>query len=64
MLTDKGRALFPVLVALRQWGEEHFFETNETFARLVDRKLGRPVRKLELHAEDGRLLSAEDTALS
>src|SRR6266705_2044380 len=25
VLTRKGRDLFPLLVALRQWGEEHFF---------------------------------------
>ncbi|VTQ02070.1 transcriptional regulator [Pseudomonas aeruginosa] len=24
-LTDKGRALFPLLVAIRQWGEDYFF---------------------------------------
>src|SRR5207244_2448117 len=25
VLTEKGRGLFPVLVALRQWSEENFF---------------------------------------
>ncbi|HEX7637839.1 MAG TPA: helix-turn-helix domain-containing protein, partial [Burkholderiaceae bacterium] len=29
VLTDKGRALFPLLVALRQWGEDWFFEGGE-----------------------------------
>ena len=63
MLTPKGRGLFPVLVALRQWSEE-FDETPEEIATiLVDRENGRPVRRLELHAQDGRLLGAGDTAL-
>ncbi|HWX85157.1 MAG TPA: transcriptional regulator, partial [Xanthobacteraceae bacterium] len=30
---------------------------------LVDRENGRPVRKLELHSQDGRLLTSTDTAL-
>jgi hypothetical protein len=54
---------YPVLVALRQWSEE-FDETPEEIATiLVDRESGRPVKKLELHARDGRLLGASDTAL-
>jgi DNA-binding HxlR family transcriptional regulator len=63
VLTPKGRGLFPVLVALRQWSEE-FDETPEEIATiLVDRESGRPVRKLALHARDGRLLGAGDTVL-
>jgi DNA-binding HxlR family transcriptional regulator len=63
VLTPKGRGVFPVLVALRQWSEE-FCDTPKAFSTiLVDRKKGRPVRKLELHARDGRLLDATDTAL-
>lgn len=63
VLTPKGRGVFPILVALRQWSEE-FDERPEQIATiLVDREKGRPVRKLELRAQDGRLLSAADTAL-
>jgi DNA-binding HxlR family transcriptional regulator len=61
LLTKKGLALFPLLVALRQWGEEYFFEPGEEHVRLVDLKTGRPVRKLELRAHDGRLLGPADT---
>ena len=63
LLTPKGRGLFPVLVALRQWTEE-FDETPEEIATiLVDRESGRPVRKLALHSRDGRLLGTGDTVL-
>jgi hypothetical protein len=61
VLTEKGRGLFPVLVALRQWGEDFFFEPGEAHVLLVDRKQGLPVRKLELRAQDGRALAPEDT---
>ncbi len=61
VLTEKGRGLFPLLVALRQWGEDYFFQPNEDHVTLVDRKHGKPVRRLELRSQDGRLLEPEDT---
>jgi len=60
-LTEKGRGLFPLLVALRQWGEDFFFEPDEAHVLLVDKRAGLPVRRLELRAQDGRILGAEDT---
>jgi DNA-binding HxlR family transcriptional regulator len=61
VLTKKGRGLFPLLVALRQWGDDFFFEPDEAHVLLVDRKRGLPVRKLELRSQDGRVLGPEDT---
>lgn len=61
VLTEKGRGLFPLLVALRQWGEEFFFAPEEPHVTLVDKKTNLPVRRLELRAQDGRMLGAEDT---
>jgi DNA-binding HxlR family transcriptional regulator len=63
LLTPKGRGVFPVLVALRQWSEEFDEHPEEIATILVDRESGRPVRKLEIHSEDGRLLTQADTAL-
>lgn len=63
VLTEKGRGLFPLLVALRQWGEAFFFEPGEPHVELVDRKTGLPVRKLELRAQDDRVIGAEDTVV-
>jgi DNA-binding HxlR family transcriptional regulator len=63
LLTPKGRGVFPVLVALRQWSEEFDDRPEEIATLLVDREKGRPVRKLELHADDGRLLRVEDIEL-
>ena len=61
--TPKGRGIFPILVALRQWSEEFDEHPEEIATLLVDRDGGRPVKKLELHASDGRLLGFGDTML-
>src|SRR5579863_1323932 len=63
VLTEKGRGLFPVLVALRQWSEAFDARPEEIGTSLVDRERGLPVRNLELHSQDGRLLSVDDTTL-
>jgi len=63
LLTPKGRGVFPILVALRQWSEEFDARPDEIATVLVDKEKGQPVRKLELHSQDGRLLNASDTAL-
>jgi DNA-binding HxlR family transcriptional regulator len=59
-LTEKGRSLYLVLVALRQWGERNLFEKGELDLVLVDRQKGKPVKALELRSRDGRLLGPAD----
>jgi len=59
-LTEKGRSLHTVLVALRQWGENNLFEKGELDLLLVDRESGQPVKPLELRSQDGRLLGPAD----
>src|SRR6201998_359241 len=63
VLTPKGRGIFPILVALRQWSEEFDARPEEIGTIMVDRDKGKPVRKLALYSQDGRLLTAADTAL-
>jgi DNA-binding HxlR family transcriptional regulator len=55
-LTERGRGLLPVIVALGQWGR-----VRSEF-KLVDRKKGKPVR-LELRSDDGRKLTPDDVQL-
>jgi DNA-binding HxlR family transcriptional regulator len=57
-LTEKGKALLPALVALRQWGENW----TEVSSRIVlaDKKDCKPIREIALHAHDGRQLSLDD----
>jgi DNA-binding HxlR family transcriptional regulator len=61
-LTEMGRDLFPVMVALRQWGERHLFEAEERRSSLVERDTGLPVR-LDIRAQDGRRIDAGDTVI-
>jgi DNA-binding HxlR family transcriptional regulator len=63
LLTPKGRGVFPILVALRQWSEEFDARPEEIATILVDKEKGRPVRKLELYSQDRQLLGVDDTAL-
>ena len=63
LLTAKGRGSFQILVALRQWTEEFDEHPDQITTVLVDNDSGRPVKKLELHAADGRLLQMDDVTL-
>ncbi len=54
-LTDKGWALLPTMVALRQWGER--WETGcPASPVLVDVRDGRPIRPVAVLSHDGRAL--------
>ncbi|HTR84315.1 MAG TPA: helix-turn-helix domain-containing protein [Reyranella sp.] len=61
-LSDKGRALYPVLVSLAQWGQDNA-PTDGPQARLVDRAHGQPVPKLQVRASDGRVLQPGDSMM-
>jgi len=62
-LTEMGRGLFHVLVALGQFGQERLAEGAPVRMTLVDRAHKQPVRKLEVHASDGRLLAPGETMM-
>lgn len=57
-LTQKGEGLLPVLLAMRQWGEEWGYGKMRVV--LADRRDGKPVRKLCVQAHDGRELKLSD----
>ncbi|MGW1227074.1 winged helix-turn-helix transcriptional regulator [Streptomyces sp. NPDC001478] len=63
VLTPKGRALFPVIVALRQWGEGNFFAPEEPHSHLLDRRHGRPLRPLEVLDSEGRPVGPDETVV-
>lgn len=42
-LTERGKSLFAVVVALRQWGESHLFDEGEQHSTLVHKRTGRPM---------------------
>ena len=57
-LTPKGEGLLPVVLALRQWGEEWGYGKMRMV--LADRRDGKPVRKICVQAHDGRELELHD----
>jgi DNA-binding HxlR family transcriptional regulator len=58
-LTDKGFALLPTMIALRQWGER--WETGEpAFPVLVDERDRKPIREVAVLSHDGRVLGKQD----
>ncbi len=57
-LTPKGEALMPVVLALRQWGED--WGSGPADIVLADRNTGLPVRKICVQTEDGRVLKLAD----
>lgn len=58
-LTEKGAALLPTLIALRQWGERWATGVPDNPV-LVDAERGRPVRPVSVLAEDGRPLGLRE----
>jgi DNA-binding HxlR family transcriptional regulator len=61
VLTAQGQSLFPVVVALRQWGERHLFEQGEPHSELVEKSTGQPLHFMAPQAADGRPISPGDT---
>jgi DNA-binding HxlR family transcriptional regulator len=59
-LTESGRDLFTVVVALRQWGERHTFADNEPRSALTGLD-GRAVAALSVYATTGEQLTADTT---
>ncbi|QXH47466.1 helix-turn-helix transcriptional regulator [Pseudomonas xanthosomatis] len=59
VLTEKGQALFPVVIGLRQWGERFLFSAGEARSELVDER-GQALAALQVQAIDGRVLQAGD----
>ena len=62
-LTEKGRDLLVTLAALGQWG--HHWTTTETAPPfvMVESATGEQVASVEVHARDGRTLSAAEISI-
>jgi DNA-binding HxlR family transcriptional regulator len=59
-LTQKGMDLYPVLVALMQWGDKWLLENGKPTINLLDNESGHPVELLDVHGPDGRALTFKD----
>lgn len=59
-LTDKGRDLFPIVIAMLQWGDRHAPAPEGPPVQIVDRENGRPIAALQVRSDDGGVLQARD----
>ena len=57
-LSAKGEALLPVVLALRQWGEDWGHGKQDIM--LADQRDGQPIQRIAIHAQDGRELSLRE----
>ncbi|NPC58507.1 winged helix-turn-helix transcriptional regulator [Caenimonas soli] len=56
-LTPKGLELYPVLVALMQWGDKWTAPSGKPPIKLVDNSSGQPIEPLVVRAKGGRNLA-------
>jgi DNA-binding HxlR family transcriptional regulator len=61
VLTETGRGLFLVIVALRQWGEDHLYDPDERRSSLVHTETDVPVPRLELRSPEGERIEWDRT---
>ena len=57
-LSAKGEALLPVVLVLRQWGEDWGHGQHDIM--LADQRDGQPIQRIAVHAQDGRELSLHE----
>ena len=61
VLSPKGQQLFPLVVALRQWGERHLFEPGEPHSLLIDKRTGQSIPRMHPLDQNGHDLPPEAT---
>lgn len=61
VLTARGEQLFPVVVALRQWGEQQLFAAGEPHSALLSRDSEQPLAYMHPRDKQGRVLNPSNT---
>ena len=61
VLTPRGEQLFPLVVALRQWGERHLFARGEPHSLLLDVRSGRALAPMVARDAQGEVIAPADT---
>ncbi|WP_152205709.1 winged helix-turn-helix transcriptional regulator [Marinobacter changyiensis] len=62
-LTEKGRDLFPVVIALRQWGDKWNPSPEGAPLNLRDRETGQAIRPMTVQTEGGKELTVRDVCM-
>lgn len=63
VLTPKGKELFPILIAIGQWGDKWVFGTEGEPVRVVDKATGANVQAVSVFSHKGQRLAADDVEL-
>jgi DNA-binding HxlR family transcriptional regulator len=62
-LTEKGRELFPVMMALRQWGDRWVIGAERAPVIVVERESSEPIAELCVTSHDGRPLRPSEVRM-
>ena len=62
-LTERGRDLFPVIVALMTWGDKWIFGAQEPPVQLVDRETNNVIQPLLISADTGQEIRYENVRM-
>lgn len=60
ILTERGEALFPILIAMQQWGDQWVYGEDEKPLELVDVRTGEKLAPLSVSNESGAPVSLHD----
>ncbi|MGI9284005.1 MAG: winged helix-turn-helix transcriptional regulator [Pseudomonadales bacterium] len=61
-LTDKGRDLFVVITALKQWGDKWAYKNQRGF-EILDKSTQQAIKPLSVQSKDGKCLGIGDIEL-
>ncbi|KAE9639598.1 helix-turn-helix domain-containing protein [Pseudomonas sp. PB106] len=60
VLTEMGRAVFPIVISMRQWGERYLFSKGESYSVLLDNDHAEPVETIAVRSRAGKVLGPAD----
>lgn len=63
VMTPKGLGLFPIIVALGQWGDKWIFGAEAVPITVVERETREPIEAVAVFSKDGKRLQPKDVAL-
>ena len=63
-LTQRGRDLFPVVIALVQWGDKWIFGPGNEPVDIVDKAQSAPIQAIGVQARNGNFLQPRDVSFA